>query len=243
MSFAESRVVALITARGGSKGIPKKNLSLLGEESLVSRAVRLSRSIRGVEVYLSTDCPEIAGEGIRCGCTVPFLRPPHLASDLATDFPVLEHFVDWYRDETLCDPDFLIHIRPTSPFRSPLDVEKGLAIILDDPDIDCVRSITRAPVTPYKMWKKTSSNKILPLLTLDNISEPYNSPRQILPDVYVQTGHFDILRVKSLRESSSVTGTRIYGYEVPSETYLDIDKPIDLLVAEASLPLIELDYK
>ena len=126
------RVLAVVPARGGSKGIPRKNLQLLGGKPLVTLAVETGRAARLVSrVLCSTDDPDIADAARAAGAEVPFLRPPELARDTAEDWPVFMHALDFLEREDNWLPDIVVNLRPTSPLRTPTHVDDAIRLLLD----------------------------------------------------------------------------------------------------------------
>ena len=108
-------------------------------------------------------------------------------------------------------PDVVVQLRPTSPIRPRDCVDKAVRILLDHPDADCVRGVVPAGQNPHKMWRIGDGNEpMTPLLQVAGIPEPYNAPRQSLPQIYWQTGHVDAIRTATICEKGSMTGERIY---------------------------------
>lgn len=228
---SQQRIIAVVQARGGSKGIPRKNLRPLGGHPLVAHTIASGRAARRVtRVILSTDDPEIAAVGRRYGAEVPFLRPAALATDDATDFPLFVHVIDWLARHEQFTPDAIVQLRPTSPFLPPGLIDDAVLRLLSDPVADSVRSVAVPRHTPYKMWRPAGAY-LEPLLEC-GIREPYNAPRQALPTVYLQTGHVDVFWTRTVTEQGSLTGRRVLPIEVDARYCVDIDTPNDWKDAE-----------
>src|SRR5215468_5734520 len=143
-------VFGVIPARGGSKGLPGKNLRVLGKLSLIGHAVASSReSSRLTRFIVSTDSPELADEARRHGAEVPFQRPAELASDQAGMVPVLQHAVRWL-ESTGARPDLVVTLQPTSPFRTGDDIDRTVAKVLDT-GADSAQTVTEAGYHPFFM--------------------------------------------------------------------------------------------
>lgn len=224
-------VYALVLARGGSKGLPGKNVRPLGGHPLVGWSVAAARASAAVDrVICSTDSEEIAAVARAYGADTPFMRPAEIAGDFATDIEVFCHCVRWLVDHGE-RPDLMVQLRPTTPFRDPAWIDQSVAMMRADPSITCVRSVAVAERTPYKMWVKEESGRLQPLLTLEGVDEPFNMPRQKLPPVHWHTGQLDVIRTDVI-EAGSMTGDNIHAIEVDPDSAVDIDGIRDFQMAE-----------
>ena len=224
-------VLAVVLGRGGSKGLPGKNVRPLAGHPLIAWSVAAGRAASSVDrVICTTDDTAIAAAARDAGAEIPFMRPAHLATDGATDLDVFSHVLETLaaRGETL--PELVVQLRPTTPFRDPAWIDAAVAMMRADPSISCVRSVAEAPHTPYKMWR-VAGDRLKPLLSLDGVAEPFNMPRQALPEVYWHTGQLDVIRVGTLL-ARSMTGAEIAPLRVPAETAVDIDTLADFRLAE-----------
>lgn len=228
-------VLAIITGRGGSKGVPRKNVKeLLGKPLIFYTIEEAKKSELLTRSIVSTDDEEIANIARHYGAEVPFMRPKELASDLATDVEYLQHAVDWLRDNEGYSPDIILRLPPTSPLRRAEHIDKGVQILIDGGDsLDSVRPITESPKHPYKMWT-INENKIEPFAKTipHGLGEPWNLPRQKLPKVYVHTGAMDIMWRKTLEEKKSTSGDRVGYFLMSAEDSVNIDGLIDFKLAE-----------
>jgi len=224
-----THVLALIPARGGSKGIPRKNIRPFAGFPLVSYSIAAARQTQTINrVVVSTDDQEIAELARDYGADVPFLRPAELAQDNTTDLPVFQHALKWLEEHENYRPEVVVQLRPTSPLRPRGLVDHAVQILLGHPDADCVRGVVPASQNPHKMWRFAGDdNPITPLLSADGITEPYNAPRQALPPVYWQTGHIDAIRVASIRGKNSLTGDIVYPVVIDPRYMVDIDNLAD----------------
>ncbi len=230
-----TKVLALIPARGGSKGIPRKNIRPFAGYPLIAWSIAAAKQSELVtRVIVSTDDEEIAAVAREFGAETPFLRPNELAQDKTTDLPVFEHALKWLEDVEGYRPDIILQLRPTSPIRPRSMVDDAIRILLEHKDADCVRGVVPAAQNPFKMWRFDGENKPLnPLLKVDGIAEPYNAPRQILPPVFWQTGHIDVIRDSTISQKHSLTGDVVYPLVIDPRYTVDIDTLTDWAKYEA----------
>ena len=218
-------ILALIPARGGSKGIPRKNIRSFAGYPLIAWSIAAARqSLFVTRILVSTDDEEIASVAREYGAETPFLRPAELALDNTTDLPVFEQALHWLEKEEGYRPQVVVQLRPTSPIRPPGMLDHAIRILLEHGDADCVRGVVPAGQNPFKMWRFSGEEQpITPLLTVDGIAEPYNAPRQILPPAYWQTGHIDAIRVSTIEHKRSLTGDIVYPLVIDPRYTVDID--------------------
>jgi YrbI family 3-deoxy-D-manno-octulosonate 8-phosphate phosphatase len=216
-------VLAVVPARGGSKSIPRKNIrTLAGHPLLAYSIVAGLQSVSVTRVILSTDDEETAGIARGYGAEVPFLRPPELATDATPDLPVFQHALGWLKSEEGYRPDIVVQLRPTSPVRPPDCVDTAVKTLLASPEADSVRGVVPSGQNPYKMWRITEVEHLEPLLSID-FDEPYNMPRQELPQTYWQTGHIDVIRPATIMEKNSMSGEVILPLFIDPMYTVDID--------------------
>lgn len=234
-------VLAIVQARGGSKGLPRKNLRLLRGHPLVAYSIASGLAARGVtRVIMSTDDEEIAEVAQQYGAQVPFMRPPELAADDTPDFPLFEHALEWLAQHEGYRPGAVVQLRPTTPLRPRGMLDESLKLLWDDPAADCVRGVTIPKQTPYKMWRDGADGTILPLMDTE-FAEPYNMPRQKLPASYWQTGHVDAIRTTTITEKHSLTGQRVRPIMIDGNYCVDIDTLVDFDLAERAIEQKQLD--
>jgi len=230
-----THILALIPARGGSKGIPRKNIRNFAGYPLIAWSIAAGSQSHTVNrVIVSTDDEEIAAVAREYGAEVPFMRPPELAQDRTTDLPVFEHALKWLEDIEAYKPDIVIQLRPTSPIRPKDCIDGAVKTLMEHSQADCVRGVVTAGQNPYKMWRFNGYDKPMrPLLEVEGVTEPYNAPRQILPPVYWQTGHIDVIRTSTITRRHSLTGNVIYPHVIDSRYTVDIDTLSDWAKYEA----------
>jgi YrbI family 3-deoxy-D-manno-octulosonate 8-phosphate phosphatase len=231
-----TETLALIPARGGSKGIPRKNIRSFAGYPLIAWSIAAARQAETVtRVIVSTDDPEIAAVAREYGAETPFMRPAELAQDTTTDLPVFEHALKWLEEFEAYKPEVVIQLRPTSPVRPRGMVDEAVRILLAHEEAECVRGVVLAGQNPHKMWRLPhgESGPMKNLLDVEGLAEPYNAPRQILPPVYWQTGHIDAIRAATIAGKGSLTGDLVYPLLIDPRYTVDIDTLADWAKYEA----------
>jgi CMP-N,N'-diacetyllegionaminic acid synthase len=220
--------LALIPARGGSRGVPRKNLRELAGRPLVAWAIETAKASSRIDrVLVSTEDEEIAEVCRRHDGEVPFLRPAELARDEIPDRPVYDHALEWLAEHADYRPDAVVWLRPTSPLREPRDVDTALELLLET-GCDCVRSV--CAVEHHPLWMRTlEGDRLRPLLESSDDTLFYQ--RQVLPPVYRLNGAVDVVRSSSVTKTAALFGGDVRGYVMPSERSVDIDSELDLALA------------
>jgi CMP-N-acetylneuraminic acid synthetase len=222
-------VFGVIPARGGSKGLPGKNLKRLGALSLIGHAVASAREARGLTRFIvSTDSPEIAEEARRHGAEVPFLRPAELANDHAGMVPVLQHAVRWL-ESAGARPDFVVTLQPTSPFRVGADIDRTIDSVAET-GADSAQTLVEASYHPFFM-KTLDGDRTIPLFTE---GKKYVR-RQDAPAVYQPSGAVYVTRYPVLMNEGQVLGHDNRGIVMPFEASVNIDTEWDFQLAELLL--------
>ena len=238
-------ILAIIPARGGSKGIPKKNIAPLAGYPLIAYAIASGiASVYVDRVIVSTDDTEIA-DVARTYETEVVRRPKMLAEDNTRDYPVVKHVLDTLHARDTYTPDVIVFLRPTSPIRPKGFVDAGIQCYLkNQKHWSSLRAVCRSPITPYKMWH-LRGDCLVPVVSDPEYPEAYNAPRQELPTTYWQTGHLDVYSLNSLKTHRSVTGPYIGMFPIEGKYVVDIDTPENLKKAESQLRLFsteQIDY-
>ncbi len=224
-------ILALIPARGGSRGMPHKNIVMVAGKPLIAYSIEQALGSRYItRTVVSTDDAKIA-EIARCfGAEVPFMRPSEFAQDLSPDIDVFRHALQWLRDEEGYRCELVVHLRPTGPVRRVELIDEAIKRMLNHPEADSLRSVSWPIQTPYKMWRMVDGY-LQPLLRVKGMAEPYCMPRQSLPEVYWQNGYVDIVRPHVVLELGMMCGNKILPFVV-REPVLEIDY-------EDSIPRVE----
>ena len=220
---------ALIPARGGSKGVPRKNIKMLMGHPLIAYSIVACQKTKGIDrVIVSTDDEEIAGIALKYGAEVPFMRPDEYAQDNSTDNSVLSHYF-----EEVKNSPFVAFMRPTAPLRDPSVIQRCIdSFFKNKNSCSSIRSMHELPEPPYKMLKINESGYCEGLF--DNFvgeKNYMNLPRQVFPKTYHPNGYVDIIK-----EAQVNTGNT-YGELIRpfiTEFCIEIDTPyqFDLLEFE-----------
>ena len=238
-------ILAIIPARGGSKGIPKKNIAPLAGYPLIAYTIASGLAAAHVNrVIVSTDDDEIADVARTYQAEV-VPRPKTLAEDNTRDYPVIEHVLNTLHAQEAYTPDCIVFLRPTSPIRPKGFVDTGIRRYLENQKRwTSMRTVCPSPITPYKMWH-LRGDRLAPLLWDPEIPEAFNAPRQELPTTHWQTGHLDVFLRKDFNEFESISGPYIGIFEIDPKYVVDIDTPENLKRAESQLRLFsteQIDY-
>lgn len=218
--------LVIIPARGGSKGIPHKNIKLLGGKPLICRAIDNARSVASdADICVSTDDPEIIKVVENYGLKVPFVRPAELAADNSGTYEVLLHALGFYERQGRTY-DTIILLQPTSPFRRDEDISEALKLY--SPDIDMVVSVTEARANPYYNCFEADSNGFLHVSKGDG----KYIRRQDAPKAWEYNGAIYIINPQSLKRESLGEFKRRRMYEMDELHSLDLDTPLDWRIAE-----------
>ena len=222
-------ILCIIPARSGSKGITNKNIMDYKGKSLLAWSIEQAQKCKyNMKIIVSTDSQEYADIAIKYGAEVPFLRPSNISDDLSTDFEFINHCVNWLKTNENYTCDIILQLRPTSPTRKIEDINKALELFIENRDkFDSLRSVIPFEKSPFKMYT-LNDNKLIPLFyEINNIQEPYNQPRQILPQCYLHNGYIDILNTSLLNENT-ISGKNILPFIMDNNNDLDIDFIYDL---------------
>lgn len=225
------RVLGLIPARGGSKGLPGKNIMHLGGIPLVVWTIRAAQASRFIDnIVLSSDDPLIMNVARDAGCDVPFSRPPELATDHASSVDVALHAL-----EKVEGYDWLVLLQPTSPLRTANDIDAAIELCSKSKADSCV-SVSEVSESPYWMYRLDREHRLSPLIP----PQPEIVRRQDLPPIYALNGAVYLIRVDTFRAMRRFVHAETVAHVMPRERSIDIDTLEDFetasrLVSAASL--------
>lgn len=229
-------ILCIIPARSGSKGIPDKNIKIFKGKPLIAWSIEQAKKSKyNMKIIVSTDSFEYAEISKKYGAEVPFIRPKEISQDLSTDYEFINHALEYLNFNENYIPDLILQLRPTQPCRKVSDIDKCLDIFISKIDeYDSLRTVIPFEKSPFKMYT-ISNNKLNPLFNeINNINEPFNQCRQLLPQVYLHNGYIDILKPKNIKDNS-ISGNNIYPYIMNKEDTIDIDTIDDWIKAERLL--------
>lgn len=219
------KLLVVIPARGGSKGIPRKNIKLLGFKPLIQWTIDVAREVFPDEVIcVSTEDIEIKGVTEKIGINVPFLRPKELATDTSGSYEVLLHAISFYEQQDYF-PDTLILLQPTSPFRTAKQIKEAIALYNED--LEMIVSVKETKSNPYYILREEDENGYLVN------SKQFNAiRRQDVPKVWELNGAIYIMNVKALKTKPLSQFTKVKKYVMNEITSHDIDSLLDWKIAE-----------
>jgi CMP-N,N'-diacetyllegionaminic acid synthase len=212
------KVLALIPARGGSKGLPGKNILQVAGRPLLAWSVDAARAARCVDrVVLSSDDEVIMAAARACGCEVPYRRPAELATDTASTIDVVLHAID-----TLPGYDVVVLLQPTSPLRTAADIDTACEHLAASGAPACV-SVSPVEQSPYWMYRLGHNQGLVPVVE----APPGVTRRQDLPSVYALNGAVYVADTVWLRQSRTFVTRETVAHVMPVERSMDIDTIAD----------------
>lgn len=218
----DKRVLAVIPARGGSKGIPQKNLRLLGDKPLIAWTIETAKQSTYIDrLIVSSDDPQIIQTAHQWDCEAPFVRPAELAQDSTPGMDPVLHAL-----EQLPGYDYVVLLQPTSPLRSTGDIDACIDLCAAGAPA-CV-SVTLPGKSPYWMYTLSGAGEMQPLLPGDHTAVR----RQDLPAAYALNGAVYVAEVPWLQRQRGFIAKGTKAYVMPAERSIDIDAPLDLAIAE-----------
>ena len=231
------KILCLIPARSGSKGVIDKNIKILKDKPLIAWSIDQAKNTeyykRGeMKIVVSTDSKKYKEIALKWGAEVPFLRPKEISQDSSTDFEFIEHAINWLHNNEKYSPDYILHSRPTQPIRRKALIDDCLNAFIGS-DYDSLRTVIPSNKTPYKMYKK-NGDELVPLFdNIDGIQEPFNLGRQFLPKTYLHNGYVDIIKSKLIKQGK-LSG-KIMAFLMDSDNNIDIDNYKDFEKAKEKL--------
>lgn len=221
----------MITARGGSKGVPRKNLCHVGGRPMIAWTIGAALAADRLDrIVVSTDDPEISDVARRAGVEVPFLRPSELACDDTPHVDVVLHALDWLERSEGDRPQYVVLLQPTSPLRTAEDIDAAVDLALAR-RADAVVSVVQTHDHPYLTRRLCSDGTLAEFIPCD-IAYPR---RQDLPAAYALNGAVFVNRCESLRAARTFCPPRTVAYEMPPERSMQVDTPWDLRLVQLVL--------
>lgn len=221
--------LVVIPARGGSKGVPGKNIKLLNQKPLIHYTIEAARKVfEDQYIYVSTDSTDIKSISEQTGLTVTFLRPEHLATDTANTRDVLLHALKQFTLINKQEPDVIILLQPTSPFRKSVHIREALKLYTSN--LDMVVSVKETESNPYYVLFEENESGFL-----KKSKEGSFTRRQDCPKVWEYNGAIYVINVKSLKKNDISNFSKIKKYIMPLNNSIDIDTELDFLMASLLL--------
>ncbi|MGG4497727.1 cytidylyltransferase domain-containing protein [Brevibacillus reuszeri] len=219
-------VLAIIPARGGSKGVPRKNIRELCGKPLIAWSIEEAKKSKYIDqIIVSTDDEEIAAVARQWGADIPFMRPVELAQDHTPGIDPVLHAL-----KMLPQYEYIVLLQPTSPLRSTDDIDACLEQCVEQKVDSCV-SVTLTDKSPYWMYNLSENSSLIPVI---NTEKPILR-RQDAPDVFVLNGAVYVARSTWLQQTGSFLQDKTIGYPMPKDRSIDIDTALDFLLVEILL--------
>ena len=222
----DREILGLILARGGSKGIPGKNIKDLAGKPLIAYTIEAAKKSKYIDrVVVSTDDEEIARVSREYGAEIPFMRPAEYARDNTTSNETILHALNWFEKNENYRPEYFTLLQPTSPFRSQTDIDNSFERLFDK-EASFLVSLCETTENPY--WMKTINNNGMINSFIDNKKI---RRRQDLPELYILNGAIYIAKREEYLKKEDFINEDTLGYIMSKENSIDIDEPMDLKFA------------
>ena len=225
-------MLVVIPARGGSKGVPGKNIKLLGGKPLIHYTIEAARKVvPDHQIIISTDSPEIKRVAENTGIEVPFLRPSTLAEDTTSMDEVIRHALNYFEKENPA-PQKIMLLQPTSPFRDQSHIKEALKKF--ESSMEMLLSVKKAESSPYFELREEGKGGFLKKILSYSVLR-----RQETPAVWAINGAIYILNTRAFKEKTIHELERVRKYVMDDISSMDIDTPLDWEMAEICLPRLE----
>lgn len=222
-------VVALIPARSGSKGVPDKNIKLLAGKPLLAYSIVAARLSRKIDrVIVSTDSEHYADIAREYGAETPFMRPAKFSADSSGDYEWVKHALDWLEDNDGYQPEYLVHLRPTTPLREVSYVDAAIDSIVKNDSATALRSVHEMSETAYKTLEIEGG--FLRCICSGSFDiDSANRPRQEFKKTYDANGHVDVYRSAYIKKNKKLLGNPVIAYITPQVAEVDTVEDFDYL--------------
>lgn len=224
-----TNVIAIIPARSGSKGVVDKNIRLLGGHPLIAYSIVAAQLANGIDrIIVSTDSEKYAKIARDYGAEVPFLRPDEISRDSSGDYEFIKHALDWLQDNEGYQPEYLVHLRPSTPFREVCYIESAIEAIKKDKKATALRSLHEMPQSAYKTFEIEGG--YMKTVCRDSFDiETANRPRQMFKTTYDANGYIDIIRTSYVIANKKIHGDRVIAYITPRAFEVDMPEDFEYL--------------
>lgn len=222
-------IVALIPARGGSKGVHKKNIQMIKGYPLIAYSIAAGLLSKKIDrVIVSTDSEEIAEIAKHYGAEVPFLRPAEYASDRSGDIEFVEHAIGYMYTNEECIPEYLVHLRPTTPLRDIAIMDEAIMQCMSNEECCSLRSAHKAPESPFK-WFLKQENGYFRSIQEGVSNDTANEARQSFADVYIPDGYVDVIKSSYVIQQGILHGEQMLAFESPCCMEVDTMDDLDYI--------------
>lgn len=216
--MVSKKVLCIIPARIGSKGVPKKNIKIMNDKPLIYYSIKVAQNSKYInKIVVSSDSKEILDIANEYGVHTPFLRPKELALDSSLDIDYIKHTLEYLKKEEGYAPDYIALLRPTTPIRNAHMIDKAIDKLINNPEATGLRSAHEVAESPFKWYKKEGDyyTSISPEYSLEDTCKP----RQSFPSVYLPNGYIDIIKPTYI--DNSLYGNKILNFITPTTYEVD----------------------
>lgn len=229
-----SKTVAIIPARSGSKGVPDKNIKLLSGKPLLAFSIAAAKLTSNIDrVILSTDSEDYADIARQYGAEVPFLRPVEISEDTSTDYDFIKHALDWFLETEGKHPEYLVHLRPTTPLREVSYIESAIEMIKNTENATALRSVHEMSESAYKTFEV--EDEYLKCVGSNSFSlDAVNAPRQQFKKTYQGNGYVDVIVSSYVMESKKLHGDHVLAYITPYISEIDTEEDFEYIEYQAA---------
>ncbi len=225
-------IVALIPARSGSKGVPHKNIRLLGNHPLIEWSIAACKTSDLINrTIISTDSAEYAQKALEMGAEAPFLRPAKISGDQATDYDFVTHALSWL-SQNGGEPDYIVHIRPTTPFRDPTLIDQAINAFINKPQATALRSVHLMSESAYKTFEIAPTGQLKRVASDSTELDAANNARQQFPATYAANGYIDVLSTAFVRKAQLIHGSYVLPFITPTVNEVDTEEDFSMLELE-----------
>lgn len=225
-------IIALIPARSGSKGVPDKNIKLLAGKPLLAYSIMVAKKIELIgRVIVSTNSETYAAISKEYGAEVPVLRPEEFSGDRSTDYEFIKHMLDWLKDNENYQPEYIVHLRPTTPLRDPKVVNEAIISLMNSPYATSLRSVHEMSESAYKTFE-IENNKLKTVCTNSFELDSANNARQTFPKTYAANGYVDILKTSYIIKNKKIHGNKVFAFITNKTIEVDTINDFHLLEFE-----------
>ena len=223
-----NNIIALIPARSGSKGVLNKNIRPVGGIPLIAYSIAAALKSTLIDrVIVSTDSEEYAALARSYGAETPFIRPMDISGDLATDIEFFRHAISWFQDNEDFTPEYLAHLRPTTPFRDPKVIDSAIREFISS-DYSALRSCHKMSESSYKTFE-VENNMFKRICNGESNIEGSNTARQAFPETYDANGYIDIVRSEMISKHNLIHGSKVKAFITNTAHEIDEIGDIDFL--------------
>jgi CMP-N,N'-diacetyllegionaminic acid synthase len=216
-----TNTIAIIPARSGSKGVLDKNIKLLGGHPLIAYSITIAQMVHGIDrIIVSTDSEKYAMIAGNYGVDVPFLRPKEISGDNAGDYDFIKHALDWLHENDKYQPEYIVHLRPTTPLREVCYIEAAIEAIKNNNDATALRSVQEMTVSAYKTFE-IEDGYMKSIYSGSFDIETANRPRQMFKKTYDPNGYVDVLKTSFICANKKIHGNKVIAYVTPRTFEVD----------------------